>query len=119
MKIKRFNENVNKFYRYYKIYIYEDEDDYNDSINSILNDLDKLDEFKITYKISIIKNLKIGVFALIPANFKLSNIPMYYNFSGNYTTIGEIDGIKCTDEHEHTITRDELELELNTNKFNL
>ena len=44
---------------------------------------------------------------------------MYYNFSGNYTTIGEIDGIKCTDEHEHTITRDELELELNTNKFNL
>ena len=117
MKINRFNENINedktnKIYVYNKLY----GSNYN-SIDEINNDLFLFDKNNIKYYIFKSPNKDIiGIFAYLPADFLLENIPPEYQ---QYNSFNNIEEMKKNITDTNKISKEELELYIQSNKFNL
>jgi len=114
MKINRFNENINDdiIYVYNKLY----GSNYN-SIDEINNDLFLFDMYNVAYDILKIPNKDIiGVYAQLPYDFELINLPSEYK---SYKFFDNIEELKKKISYQNKISKEELELYIQSNKFNL
>lgn len=112
MKVLKFNENEENIYIYYKIY-----GDGKFPVGDIFKDLNKFDKNKIKYDIFLTKNEGFGVFAQVHGNLPLFNIPTNYAESSLYDSVSKIEAAK--ENNKNWITKEELEIYLNANKFNI
>jgi len=110
MKIKRFNENEESMNLYHRNYYLKDKDW---NIN-ILNDIKSLEKLDIKYEIYYDGKNRFLVYAL--SNFDLSDI-YRFDFS-SYRTI-YICRYDMSLNRFKLVTKNDIELISNTNKFNL
>ena len=114
MKIKRFNENEDNIYIYYKLY----GENYR-NIENIFKDLRKFDKNKVKYDIyTTTNNSIIGVFAYIPGNLSLGNIPIDYNMSIVYDNISDYKKMKINN-NKNIIQKEDILPLIQANKFNI
>ena len=108
MKIKRFNENEDNIYIYYKLY----GENYR-NIENIFKDLRKFDKNKVKYDIYTNNNKNIiKIFAHIPGNFSFGNIPIDYNM---YIS----DYKKMKINNKNIIQKEDILPLIQANKFNI
>jgi len=115
MKVKRFNENKEKIYIYSKIYGGK----YN-PIDDIFKDLKQFDNHNVIYNILSIKkdDRLIGVYAQLPYNFELENIPSEYKSSDVYDNKIEMEE-KRKDINKNSIKKEDIIPLIQSDKFNI
>jgi len=114
MKILKFNENEQNIFIYYKLYGGQYA-----TIDNIFKDLNKFDKLKIKYDIFLITNDgdRVGIFSRVPGNLPTLNIPSGYALSNIYDTIDKIELLKK--DNEKLVTKEDLRITIDTNKFNI
>ena len=116
MKVKRFNENKEKIYIYSKIYGGK----YN-PIDDIFKDLEIFDNHNVEYNILTTKNTHryIGVYAQLPDNYNLDNIPTEYKSSGDIFDNKDEMKEKRTDINKKSIKKEDIIPLIQSDKFNI
>ena len=115
MKVKRFNENKDRIHIYYKIYGGK-----YFPIDDIFKDLEQFDSHDVKYNIlSINKKVRyIGVYAQLPGNFNLDNIPDEYKSSDVYDNKIDMEE-KRKDINKNSIKKEDIIPLIQSDKFNI